>query len=174
LALPALNALDSAARKNLDQTLDRLVHADGRITSFGYALQKIVRRTLAAGDNPTAAAARTYSFSDVSNEINVALSALARSASENDDEAARAFAAGAAQLHLLQGRLNLLAAGACGFAQLDAALDRLSGASGPIKRRLLTAAAYVVNSDGVLVPGEIELFRAMAAALDVPLPALPA
>jgi len=173
LSLPALNALDAAARTNLDQTLDRLVHTDGRLTTFGYALQKIVRRTLAAGDNPTATAARTYSFSDVSNEISVALSALARSSSDDEAEAARAFASGAAQLHLLQGRLTLLAPAACGLAQLDAALDRLSAASGPIKRRLLTAAAYVVNADGVLLPGEIELFRAMASSLDVPLPALP-
>jgi len=173
LALPALNALDAAARRNLDQTLDSLVHADGRVTTFGYALQKIVRRSIAAGDNPSAAAARIYSFPDVSPEMSVALSALAHCSSENEAEAARAFAAGAARLKLLEGRLNLLAPGECGFAQLDAALDRLAAASGPIKRRLLTAAAYVVNADGVLLPGEIELFRAMAAALDVPLPALP-
>jgi Zn-dependent protease with chaperone function len=174
LALPALNALDEAARRNLDQTLDHLVHTDGRVTTFGYALQKIVRRNLLAGANPTGTAARTYSFPDVAGEINVALSALAHASSDNDSEAARAFAAGAAHLKLLEGRLSLLAPGACGFAQLDAALDRLAAASGPIKRRLLTAAAYVVNADGVLLSGEIELFRAMAASLDVPLPALPA
>jgi hypothetical protein len=174
MALPALNSLDSAGRKNLDQTLDCLVHTDGRVTAFGYSLQKIVRRTLAAGDNPTSTAVRTYSFSDVSADINVALSALARSSSGDEAEAARAFASGAAQLKLVQSRLKLLAPGECGFAQLDAALDHLAAASGPIKRRLLTAAAYVVNSDGVLLPGEIELIRAMAASLDVPLPALPA
>ena len=173
LALPALNALDAAARRNLDQTLDSLVHADGRVTTFGYALQKIVRRSIAAGDNPSAAAARIYSFSEVSPEMSVALSALAHCSSDNEAEAARAFAAGAARLKLLEGSLTLIAPGECGFAQLDAALDRLAAASGPIKRRLLTAAAYVVNADGVLLPGEIELFRAMAAALDVPLPALP-
>jgi Zn-dependent protease with chaperone function len=174
LALPALNSLDAASRRNLDQTLDRLVHADLRVTTFGYALQKIVRRTLAAGDNPTAKAVRTYSFSEVSAEINVALSALAHASSDNEAEAAKAFASGASQLKLLEGRLSLLTAGDCGFAQLDSALDRLAAASGPIKKRLLTAAAYVVNADGVLLPGEIELFRAMAASLDVPLPALAA
>ena len=173
LALPALNALDEASRRNLDQTLDHLVHADGRVTTFGYALQKIVRRNLGVGANPTAMAARTYSFPDVAAEMNVALSALARCSSDDEAEAARAFAAGAAQLKLLEGRLSLLAPGACGFSQLDAALDRLAATSGPIKKRLLTAAAYVVNADGVLLPGEIELFRAMAASLDVPLPALP-
>ena len=173
LALPALNSLDDASRRNLDLTLDHLVHTDGRVTTFGYALQKIVRRNLLAGENPAASPVRTTSFSDVSTEINVALSALAHASSDNEDEAARAFAAGAAQLKLLEGRLSLLAPGACGFAQLDAALDRLASASGPIKKRLLTSAAYVVNADGVLLPGEIELFRAMAASLDVPLPALP-
>jgi hypothetical protein len=174
LALPSLNALDEAGRRNLDQTLDHLIHTDGRVTTLGYALQKIVRRNLLAGANPTAAAVQTYSFSDVGGEINVALSALAHASSDNESEATRAFAAGAAQLKLLEGRLSLLAPDACGFAQLDAALDRLAAASGPIKRRLLTAAAYVVNADGVLLPGEIELFRAMAASLDVPLPALSA
>ena len=173
LALPALNTLDEAARRNLDQTLDHLVHTDGRVTTFGYALQKIVRRNLLVGANPTGTVARTSSFPDIAGEINVALSALAHASSDNDSEAARAFGAGAAQLKLLEGRLSLLEPSACGFAQLDAALDRLAAASGPIKRRLLTAAAFVVNADGVLLPGEIELFRAMATSLDVPLPALP-
>ena len=160
--------------RDLDQTLDqpRAREQRGHVVRFrppdGRPAQLLAAATIRA-----ATAARTYSFPDIAGEINVALSALAHASSDNDSEAARAFGAGAAQLKLLEGRLSLLEPSACGFAQLDAALDRLAAASGPIKRRLLTAAAFVVNADGVLLPGEIELFRAMATSLDVPLPALP-
>jgi tellurite resistance protein len=57
---------------------------------------------------------------------------------------------------------------------LDGALDRLAGASGPIKQRLLMAAAHVVSADGVLLTEEAELLRAIAASLDVPVPPLAA
>ena len=62
----------------------------------------------------------------------------------------------------------------CGLVQLDGALDKLAGASGPIKQRLLMAAAHVVSADGVLLTEEAELLRAIAASLDVPVPPLSA
>src|ERR1019366_9760955 len=110
----------------------------------------------------------------VAHEISVVLSALAHAASDIADEAARAFAEGTSQLKLMEGNLTLLAPGESGLVALDGALDKLAGASGPIKQRLLVAAAHVVSADGVLLTQEAELLRAVAASLDVPVPPITA
>jgi Zn-dependent protease with chaperone function len=174
LALPALKALPPTALGTFAGTLDDLVQSGGRVTPFEFALQRILLRALALNRAPSAAATQIYSFQAVTTEISVVLSALAHASSADAGEAARAFAEGASQLKLVEGRIALLSEAESGLVQLDAALDKLAGASGPIKQRLLMAGAHVVSADGVLLTEEAELLRAVAAALDVPVPPIAA
>jgi len=169
LTLPGFRQMPEPDLQRMFGTLDELVHADGRVSAFEFALQKMLLRQVNLSRNPTAEVVQIHSFNAVVEEVNVVLSAIARAAGapENTENE---FAAGAAQLKLLEGKLALLPPEACGFAQLDRALDRLATASLPIKKRLLTAATYVVGADGVLDPVETELLRAIAAALDIPMP----
>jgi Zn-dependent protease with chaperone function len=173
LALPALRTLDAAARDRLAGTLDELVHADARVSAFEFALHKVLLRHLARADAP-AAPARFQSFTPLADDFNVLLSALAHADERADPaRAARAFAVGAAQLPLLAGRLALLPVEACAIEALDAALDRLADSTLPIKERALVAAAHTIGADGHVAVAEGELYRAIAAALDCPAPALP-
>jgi len=174
LALPALHHLPPASLAPFLDTLDELVHADGQVSTFEFALQKILTRTLALGEKPGASVVQVYSFNAVVDEINVVLSALAHTASNAGVDPAGAFAAGAEQLKLLDGKLALLEPAACDFVRLDAALDKLATASGPIKQRTLFAAAHVVGANGEILIAEAELLRAVAAALDCPMPPLAA
>jgi Zn-dependent protease with chaperone function len=174
LALPALKALPQSALGSFAGTLDDLVQADGKVTTFEFALQRLVLRALAINRAPSAAVTQIYSFKAVTAEISVVLSALAHASSDDANEAARAFAEGAAQLKLVEGEISLLSEAESGLVPLDAALDKLAGASGPIKQRLLVAAAHVVSADGVLLTQEAELLRAVAASLDVPVPPITA
>ena len=98
------------------------------------------------------------------------LSVFARVGSNDEAAAATACAAGAAQLRQIESQLALIPADACGLAALDTAFDRLAAASPFIKQRTLLAAAQVIGADGVVTVQEGELHRALAAALDVPLP----
>ena len=172
LALPALRTLPPSALSPFLDTLDELVHADEHVSTFEFALQKLLIRTLALGRAPDAAVIQIYSFNAVTDEISIVLSALAHASSNVDMDAATAFAAGAAQLKLVEGRLPFLAAPACDLTALDAALDKLAVASGPIKQRTLVAAAHVVGADGQILVAEAELLRAISAALDCPMPPL--
>ncbi len=174
LSLPALHDLPPADLARLFDTLDELVHADGRVTTFEFALQKVLSHHLTLGKTPSQPGAQIYSFQAVDHEIALVLSALARAASDDEAGVAEAFAAGTNQLKLLEGRLSLLPASACSFECLDAALDRLAQGSLPIKQRLLTAGAHVVTADGTVRVSEVELLRAFASALDCPMPALAA
>lgn len=168
LALPALRTLRPTALTPFYETLDELVHADGRVSPFEFCLQKILLRNLAASRAPAAAVTQIHSFQAVADEIAVVLSVLAH-ATPGDSVAA--FAAGAAQLPLITGRLRE-STSAADLAALDTALDLLATASAPIKQRVLAAATAVVSANGEIAVEEYELLRAIAAALDIPLPPL--
>lgn len=172
LALPSLRQLPPASLAPFLDTLDELVHADAHVSTFEFALQKLVARTLGLGREPGAAVVQYYSFNALTAEISVVLSALARAATHDAAFAPHAFAAGAANLKLVETQLRFVEAEAASLAALDAALDKLAAASAPIKQRTLTAAAHVVGADGQVLPAEAELLRAIAAALDCPMPPL--
>ena len=184
LALPALRQLSDPARSAFAATCGALIAADQKLSYLEYALQKVVLRHLAVADAPAAAITQLYSFNAVAGEIAVVLSALAWAGAmagpeqpdgtaEADPAAARdAFADGAGQLPVLAGQLSLLAPDACEFAALDRALDKLAGASLPIKQRLLLAGAHTVGHDNQIRPEEGELLRAIADTLGCPMPPL--
>ncbi len=168
LALPALKSIEPSALAPFFETLDELVHADGRVSPFEFALQKLLIRELARSRSPSAPIVQIYSFQAVADEIATVLSVLAHATSADPSAA---FAAGAEQLKLLQSRLSAPTTSA-DLVALDAALDKLATASAPIKQRLLHAAIHVVLADGVVAVEEYELLRAIAATLDLPLPPL--
>ncbi|WP_158277535.1 M48 family metallopeptidase [Opitutus sp. ER46] len=172
IALPALRQTPAPDLDTFLGTLDELVHADHEVTAFEYAMQRLLTQTLALGRKPADAVTQIYSFNAVTREIAVVLSVLARASTQDPAAAAQAFAVGAAQLKLIQASLAFLPADAATLREFDAALDKLAGASLPIKQRTLAAAAHVVQADGQVRICEFELLRAIAAAFSVPMPPL--
>ena len=172
IALPAVRLVPAASLDAFFETLDELVHADEHVSTFEFSLQKLLLHTLALGRTPSAAVVQYHSFNAVVDEIAIVLSALARAATMDPSWAERAFSAGANQLKLIESRLQFLPEATATLATLDAALDKLAAASPVIKQRTLLAAAEVVTADGQLLITEAELLRAIAAALDCPMPPL--
>src|SRR5690606_18257045 len=144
VATGALREFDPPTLSRFVAALDELVHADARVTTFEYAMQKLIAHHLQ----------------------------LAEKAASDPTEAGHAFAAGAARLRMLEPPPALLARDAISLDTLDAALDRLTRASLPIKKRLIDAAAHVIAADGTVRETEAELLRAVCAALDCPMPPL--
>lgn len=175
LCLPALRPLDAATLDRFVATLDELVHADAEVSAFEFALQKMLLRQLSLARASTPRAPVQFSsFQPLAPNIAVVLSALARAGATEPARVSLAFAAGVGQLPLIADRLALVGSDACSFEKLDDALDRLAGASLPIKQRLLAAAAHVIGADRVVTAREADLFRAIAAAIDCPVPVLAA
>ncbi len=173
LALPALRSLDGAALDRFATTLDELVHADGRVTPFEYALQKMLLNQLRLAQTPNQRV-QYNSFPDVADGISIVLSALARAGGDDAAANSAAFASGATQLPMIADRLTFLDAGASSLEHVDTALDKLALASLPIKKRLLVAAGHVIGNDGTITAEEGELYRALSATLGVPMPNLSA
>ncbi|MFA6962924.1 MAG: M48 family metallopeptidase [Opitutaceae bacterium] len=173
LTPPTLRQLAPADLARLVETLDELVHADDRVSLFEFSLQKVLARHLELAATPTNRR-ETYSPADVSNEISVVLSFGARVGAIDETAALTAFNAGAAQFAGLYPPVALRTPDLSELTHLDAALDKLALAYGPVKKRILTALATTVASDGTVDPDEAELVRALASALDCPMPALSA
>jgi hypothetical protein len=167
LSLPALRRMSPQQIEQFRHVVRALVEADRQISLFEYALLRILDQNLRPPDAP---ARRTplkyYATSAVKDEAAVVLSALA-SASETDT--GHAFAAGARRLDPAQ--LPAFAADVS-LAAVDAALRALAAASPPVKQRVIDACAHAVASDGQVTVAEAELLRAVASAMEVPLPPL--
>lgn len=174
IALPALRQLPAAGLESFLGTLDELVHADAEVSTFEFALQKLLTHTLELGRKPTGAIVQFHSFQAVADAISVTLSVLARAATADATMAAQAFSQGAAQLKLVESRLEFLPEASADLVALDAALDKLAAASLPIKQQTLAAASRVVIADGQLLVTEAELLRAVSVALDCPMPPMAA
>ncbi len=174
LAMPALRQIPANELQPFLAALDDLIRADNQISAFEFALQRLLTHGLALGRQPKAAVVQYYSFNAVISEISTVLSVLARASTSDDAIAPQAFAAGAAQIKLIESQLHYSDERARDLAAFDAALDKLASASLPIKQRTLVAAAHVVQADGQVLICEFELLRAVSAALDIPMPPLAA
>jgi len=172
LALPALRTLSPGALDTFLGVLDELVHSDSQVSVFEFTLQKLIIHTLELGRAPGTPGTQIHSFAALAEEISVVLSALARAAVSDPCFAGSAFSQGVAHLRMIEGKLHFLDEARCDFAALDRALDQLAVASPAIRQRLVEAASHVVGADGRVLVTEFELLRAIAAALDCPMPPL--
>ncbi len=169
LTPPSLRQLPPAELSRLLETLDELVHADQQVNLFEFALQKVLGHHLALAANPSGQR-ESFSPADVSAEMGVVLTFAARLSAADEPAAQAAFNAGAAIFSGLYPVLTLQSQETATLANLDCALDRLAQAHGPVKKRLLTALALTVSHDGQVDPAETDLLRALASALDCPMP----
>ena len=164
LAGPSLRRLDPAARETLSRRLQALVEADQRVTLEESVLLTLARRQLAptVGRNVPV---RFRSIREVRDEARLVLSLLAHA---GGGDTAAAFARGAAALEL--GDARALPRDAMEFARVGEALARLVMLAPFVKGRLLEACAETVIADASVSVVEAEMLRAVAAALDCPVP----
>jgi hypothetical protein len=97
------------------------------------------------------------------------LSRLARAGQDSEKKAQQAFAQGVEELKKSRLKLSWLEQ-EDGFEALSKALDRLNRVTPLLKRRLLRACGVCVSHDGQVTLREGELLRAIADALDCPMP----
>ena len=172
LALPALRRLSPAQFQQFRGALQTLVESDHQISLFEYMLKKIVLRHLEPYFVPVQSrVTQFYSLRPLAGECGILLSAMAYAGQTDPAEVQGAFARGAKPLsQAAQTEIPFVSQGQCELPQIDAALERLSQAVPQIKKNLLNACAETIAADGMIREHEAELIRAIADALDCPLP----
>jgi len=163
--LPALRETPRRLLDDFFELLEALVAADRRVSLFEFALERLVRARLLApaerrgvdGAMPRAKA------------ISLALGAVASLDAEAERDAKVRFAKAAEGLPLGRGLAwRPLPEG--DYRQLESALETLARAPLKTKRAFLEACARAITRDDKVAPEEAELFRAIAASLDLPVP----
>jgi peptidase M48-like protein len=165
MAMPALRLLTADQYKNFRDNICVLVEADQQIRLFEFTLNRILLRHLdPVYFGKPKKVVQYYSLDPLRAECSILLSALAHVGA---GDAQSCFAAG---VPLLGAAADLLPLEQCDLGSIDSALDKLNGVSAPLKKRLLEASAACVSFDGQVTIEEAELFRAVADALDCPMP----
>jgi Zn-dependent protease with chaperone function len=169
ITFPALRSRPEAELTALMGLIDRLIHADGRVDVFEYALARVLRKHIEDVLHPARSRpAGRLSLTDCADEVGDLLSILAHYGHRDSEVARTALATGLRSLDFPPG--DAAAIGADWTGRLDAALDRLDALRIEEKQRLLRAMVETITHDGIAVPAEAELLRAVCAALHVPLP----
>ncbi|OOC49024.1 M48 family metalloprotease [Thioalkalivibrio versutus] len=179
LGFPMLRRLSAEERARLQGLVERLIHADGRVAVFEYALGRMLSCQLRDVQDPAAASRpRTATLDAHRQSAHYLLAVLAHHGHPDDPAAARA--ALTAGIGSLDGALPLAveipealtgAAGARAWANvLDRVLEQLDALRMRDKDPLIRAMVTTVSHGGQVVPAEVELLRVMAASLHVPLP----
>ncbi len=169
MASPALRQLPEARREDLLHLAQRLIEIDGVVSPAEATLAAALESRLSpeSGDRPDAEGALAM------------LALLARAGHENEAEAEAAWSGGTAKLAAGGFRLpsplpDFAGIGSTAGASAAAHAARLAGMQERYRQLLLASLAEVAAHDGIIRPNELQVLRAAAAALGVPMPPLAA
>ena len=170
LAAPVLFNLGQSQYRAFREVLARAMRADGKIDLQEWSLVKCLERNVERRfiNTPAKANAR---FADLADEARTVLAIIATTEHTGEDikrSFARAYNA------LGMNAPEIPSASARTLDALNAAVARLSELNFTDRARLLKACATAAGHDGEVTVQEHLVLRAVADALDVPLPALAA
>jgi Zn-dependent protease with chaperone function len=167
LAIPMLRRLPREALDDVLERLDRLIRVDERVSLFEFTARAVLHHELRPGDPREGNEPLDAHHDDV--RVVIGLLCLAG----NTDDAARDAAWERAVRPLLGDRGgDRPGQEDCTPAAFTGALGRLGALQPSARRSLLLACADCIAADGLVRPAEAELWRAIAACLDVPVPPL--
>lgn len=167
LALAALRELDTKAREQLLDDMERLLRDDGRISLSEYALLSFLRKHLTAGA-ARATRVRFRRYAPVLDDIRTLLWLMARACnSDNPTPLFEQAMAGFENPPRQPSRKNINAQ------SLVRSLQRLNALTPMLKPAILDACCHCALHDDRIATREYELLRIIADQLDCPLPPLP-
>lgn len=168
MALTALRTLSRAQVETFLENLRALIAADASVSLFEYMLERMVVRRLASQSGRLRrVVVQYYDLNPLLPAATTLLSTLAYYGQPEENQATLAFQSGMARLNTSR---RLLQRESCGLAAVDQALTTLNTASPAIKKMILDACIACIAADGRTTVNEAELLRAVADALDCPIP----
>ena len=173
IAFPALRRRPESEREILHGLAERMIHADGRVDVFEYALGRLLTRHLDDAAHPSRArpGGRRALSSLRAQALDLLGIVSGHGHPDAPDKALAALNAGLATLGLEA--VPRMPVSDAWPDRLDTALERLDELQAEDKERLLRGLVTTITHGGETVTVEAELLRAICAALHIPLPMLP-
>ena len=173
LCLPSLRSLPEDRAEALGSVVGPLTRADGEVNAFDFALYHLLRRALPGGPDAASGARVGPGLSRRRREAETLLSSVAWAGARSVEQAESAFAAGAAHFGPdVASAVDLQPPTSLDLERVDEALGRLETLPPGDRRKLLQALERTVMADREVTVEEHELLRAVAEALDIPMPPL--
>lgn len=172
LAIPSLKSLVPPQYASFRANVDALIDADNRVDLFELSLRRLLVRRLDRIFLP-AQKERPITNDRLAKACSIVLARLAAEGAPDEPRRARsAFSSGVGKLPELfpQAVAGDIPQVDFDFRSLDNALDVIERTPPKVKRRVVEAAFAVIAADGAVTPDEAELIRAVAGALECPLP----
>ena len=170
LALPVLRQMSAVQYAKFKTFVQILVEADARLSFFEFALQQILLHRLGANYQRHKKEIVYKNITVLAMDAVHILSRLAHVGHRQDVAAQAAFNYGWSRLNIRDPRWKIKPADKVSFGALRSALQHFAKASPGVKKSLLDACAHCVLHDERVTLEEAELVRAVAYALDIPLP----
>ena len=170
LALPVLRQMSAGQYAKFKAFIQIMVEADARLSFFEFALQQIITHRLGANYQRHKKDIVYKNISALAADAATILSQLAHVGHSQQTAAQAAFNYGWKRLNITDSRWKMQPAGKVSFGALRVALKRFALASPGVKKIFLDACAHCVLHDERVTIEEAELVRAVAYALDIPLP----
>ncbi len=172
LALPSLRQMSARQYAKFRELMQILVEADAKLSLFEFAIQEIITHRLKATFRRHKKEIIYKNIESLATDAFNILSKLAQVGHPTGAGARAAFNSGWAKLHVTDAKWgrNVQPAERVSFSVLRTALKRFSHASPGVKKAILDACAHCVLYDKKVSVEEAELLRAVAYALDIPLP----
>jgi Zn-dependent protease with chaperone function/tellurite resistance protein len=172
LCMPALKGLSTAQYAQFRDISQSLMQADGVCSVFEYTLLWVVLRRLDASWGVSRRKAPLLTAQQARAHAAKLVSALAALTQDSPQQAA--LAAGAALRELAYVEAPPAIARDAAMQEMENALVALQGSRREDRAVILSACAAVASSDGRLTQDEADLVRAIAEALQCPMPPFPA
>jgi Zn-dependent protease with chaperone function len=171
LAMPALKCMSREQYKVFKRCLLLLIRADQRFELFEWCLFQLIRHYVGSefGDEPRSAPVYKKA-GEVAEAYQQVLSLLAYAGHDEQADIERAFSRGANTAGLYT--LSLLEQQDCEVDDFIKAVNQLANCYPLLKPRLLKGMTDCITHDGVVLPEEKELLKAIAAVMDCPMPQL--
>jgi hypothetical protein len=173
VALPSLKRHPPDFVQKVLETVNKLIHADGRVDVFEYLLARVVSKYLWEAMNPQAVRnSGRKSLSGLLPEAAMVVAILARHGHKSETAANKAFESGVNEFNTK--KTIAFPSVDQWIETLDRSLEKLDRLKLSDKEILVRSLIVTVTSDGELVTEELELLRAVCALIHVPVPIIPA
>ena len=166
LSLPALKNLSLQQYQVFKTAMTNVIHADNHIDLIEWSFFRIITHNL----EPKKSSNRMVDLNQLDNEVRVLLSVIANAGTDSVEAAQVAF--NTSKLIIGFNDATLMSESDYSMIDLDLAITRLNCVKPLQKPKLLKAMSQCVLADQHVSVVEAELFRAIADALDCPVPPL--
>ncbi len=170
LALPVIRSLNKEQATRLVELIDNIIHADQQVHLFEFAVYEMIRTGLRETLGIPVPRVTGGEISAYASQLRLALSVMARAGGGDEAAAEKAFAEGVKSLGADGNGLTMMPTAEVTIDEVRDSLERLQTATMPVRRKILEAALACLMADGTATDDEVEVFRAFAASLEIPVP----